>query len=271
MTSSLLSLEEGNIPLLVSIPHLGTQLPAELLESYSSEAKIVSDTDWHLDTLYGFARAMGASVLRPSISRYVIDLNRPPTGESLYPGQTTTGLCPTETFEGVALYRDGHEPDGVEIERRLRSYWQPYHQALKLELERLNRIHGKVLLWEAHSIRSVLPRLFNGKLPDLNFGTNSGAACNPAIFDAALLPLLQQPVGVRPTHAVNGRFKGGYITRHYSQPAAGIHVIQLEICQSLYMNEVAPFAYRADLAAKIQPLLRQMMESALGALDDFPG
>ena len=264
MKPELFDLHRGTAPLLISIPHLGRQLPEEIQSAFSPEAEIVSDTDWHLDQLYGFAKDLGASVLGARISRYAIDLNRPPTGESLYPGQTTTGLCPTETFHGVPLYRQGQAPDDAEIARRRETYWQPYHDALKAELERLVLAHGRVLLWEAHSISSVLPRLFEGKLPDLNFGTNAGATCAPSILEAVLAPLEGEataPGGY--THVVNGRFKGGYITRHYGRPTDGVHAIQLEMCQSVYMDESYPFAYRPDLAGDVQGLLRDMLERGL--------
>jgi N-formylglutamate deformylase len=258
-------LHRGTAPLLISIPHLGTELPADLRHGYSDEALALADTDWHLDQLYAFAHGLGASVLGAKLSRYVVDLNRPASGESLYPGQATTGLCPTETFHGVPLYRPGAEPAAAEQARRVHTYWQPYHQALSDELSRLRAQHGQVLLWEAHSIASRVPRLFEGKLPDLNFGTHSGAACHPALLDA-VLQALQTPQASPLSHVVNGRFKGGYITRALGQPAAGIHAIQLEMCQSLYMQETPPFHYRPDLAAVVQPVLQQLLQAALGWL-----
>ncbi|MBT2336729.1 N-formylglutamate deformylase [Variovorax paradoxus] len=262
MTSNVFHLVQGRAPLLISIPHLGTALPAEVRPDLTPEALSVRDTDWHLDTLYGFARDMGASMIGARISRYVIDLNRPPGGESLYPGQTTTGLCPTESFRGEPLYLPGRAPSDAEIQRRRSMYWQPYHDALQAELERLRGLHGQVLLWEAHSIASVLPRLFDGKLPDLNVGTNDGASCAADVLEAALRPTAGKDSPF--TRVVNGRFKGGYITRSYGRPASGVQAIQLEMCQSLYMNEDAPFEYRADIAARIQPLLARMLEAAVG-------
>lgn len=263
MNTPVFALSQGTLPVLLSIPHLGTHLPDEIRPSLSEEAHTVADTDWHLDQLYGFAKDQGYSVLEARISRYAIDLNRPPSGESLYPGQTTTGLCPTETFRGVPLYQPGQEPDAAEITRRRETYWQPYHDALRQELEHLLAQHGQVLLWEAHSIASVLPRLFEGQLPDLNLGTHSGAACASAILDAVQEPLHHLPGASQFSHVVNGRFKGGYITRHYGEPARGIHAIQLEMAQCLYMDEAAPFSYLPERARQVQPLLKAMLANAL--------
>lgn len=257
------TLHRGNAPLLISIPHLGTALPAELASGYADEAFQRADTDWHLDHLYAVAESLGASILGAKVSRYAIDLNRPSTGESLYPGQTTTGLCPTHTFKGVPLYLEGCEPDAADIERRITRYWKPYHDALRSELNRLRQQHPQVLLWEAHSIASVLPRLFDGKLPDLNFGTNDGAACSPELLEAALRPVRAQGTY---THVVNGRFKGGFITRQFGQPSQGIHAIQLEMCQCLYMNENPPFDYLPAHASGIQPLLQQTLSAAVDYL-----
>ena len=255
-------LTQGQLPLLISIPHLGTHIPQTLAAPMTPEAERLVDTDWHLDRLYEFAATMGASVIQARYSRYVIDLNRPPTGESLYPGQTTTGLCPTETFRGEPLYLPGSEPDVAEIARRREVYWQPYHDALATELNRLRQLHGQVLLWDAHSIASVLPRLFEGKLPDLNFGTAGGASCDAAVLQAALQCLGGEPF----TQVVNGRFKGGYITRRYGQPSQGAHAIQLELCQCLYMNEAEPLDYQSKVAEKLQPALQRMLRAAVAAL-----
>lgn len=250
---------QGSIPLLISIPHLGTEIPTDVRAQQTDIAGVTADTDWHLDRLYGFAADMGASALGARFSRYVIDLNRPSTGESLYPGQTTTGLCPTETFRGEPLYPDQGALDSTEVQRRLNAYWHPYHAKLRSELDRLKAQFGNVLLWEAHSIASVLPRLFDGKLPDLNIGTNSGNSCDAQVLGAITASLRDQPF----TWVANGRFKGGYITRAYGQPADGVHAVQLEMCQSTYMNETAPFDYRQDLAAKVGPVVERMVTAAL--------
>ncbi|WP_374192474.1 N-formylglutamate deformylase [Trinickia acidisoli] len=256
----------GNVPLLISIPHLGTDIPPDIRRQLTDVADVVADTDWHLDRLYDFAIAAGASVLGARVSRYVVDLNRPSTGESLYPGQTTTGLCPTETFRGEPLYPNAGAADATEVERRLNAYWRPYHAKLRMELDRLKAEFGNVLLWEAHSIASVLPRLFDGKLPDLNVGTNSGESCDARVLDAITASLSDQPF----TWIANGRFKGGHITRAYGRPAQGIHAVQLEMCQSTYMNEAAPFDYRPDLADQVKPVVQGMVSAALEAVRSLP-
>jgi N-formylglutamate deformylase len=256
------SLHKGAVPLLISIPHMGTELPPDLANGMSAAAPVKQDTDWHLDRLYGFATDIGASVLQAKVSRYVIDLNRPPSGESLYPGQTTTGLCPTETFRGEPLYRQVQALTASHQAERLARYWQPYHDALRSELDRLREQHGTVLLWDAHSIASVLPRLFDGKLPNLNFGTADGRSCAPSIVDAVVGAARASDFSC----VVNGRFKGGYITRQYGVPENRIHAIQLEMGQDLYMLEEPPFNYLEDKATLIQPLLQKMLMKALASL-----
>ena len=252
---------QGTAPLLISMPHAGTALPAEIAQALTDEAHQVPDTDWHLPRLYEGAQSLGASVLVATYSRYVVDLNRPPNGESLYPGQSVTGLCPVDSFADTPLYRDGRTAiEPAEVERRRSAYWQPYHAQLRAELERLLALHGKVVLWDAHSIRSVLPRFFAGKLPDLNLGTADGVSCDLA-WAQQLLQLAQQAPGH--TAVLNGRFKGGYITRHYGEPARGIHAVQLEMTQCSYMQEALPFDYLPERAARIQPTVQQLLQSAL--------
>jgi N-formylglutamate deformylase len=249
----------GSIPLLVSMPHVGTDIPDDIAARMTPAATEKADTDWHLVKLYDFLGEMGASTLSARWSRYVIDLNRPPENTNLYPGQDTTGLCPVDTFHREPLYLEGQAPDEAEVQRRLGLYWKPYHDQLRAELDRLLAIHGRVVLWDAHSIASVVPRFFEGKLPDLNFGTADGKSCDQAMSDAIVArALAQDDYSV----AVNGRFKGGHITRHYGQPASNVHAIQLEMCQSTYMNEAAPFDYRADLAGQVQGVLRATVQAA---------
>ncbi|MFC5431883.1 N-formylglutamate deformylase [Paraburkholderia denitrificans] len=261
------TLERGTAPLLISIPHLGTRIPDALREQYTDIALSVADTDWHLDRLYAFAKELGATILGARVSRYVIDLNRPPNDESLYPGQTTTSLCPTETFRGEPIYRDGCVPDAAERQRRVALYWQPYHDALSAELKRLRAQHANVLLWEAHSIASVLPRLFDNKLPDLNIGTQDGRTAAAEVQARAERAAAASAY----TWVANGRFKGGYITRHFGAPHDGVHAIQLEMCQSIYMDESAPFDYVPALAAKSEPVLREMVTGALDAVKALNG
>ena len=262
MADTQYNFEQGNAPILISIPHLGMEIPPAILAELNPHAAVLSDTDWHLDRVYAFAESIGASVLSARYSRYVVDLNRPASGESLYPGQTTTGLFPTETFRGEPLYRDGKGPDATSAAERLDTYWRPYHAKLESELANLKAEFGSVLLWEGHSIASELPRLFDGKLPDLNLGTDSGKSCAQDVLQAATATLSDQPF----SWVANGRFKGGYITRHYGNPEGGVHAIQLEMCQSTYMNEFAPFDYREELAGRVKPVVERMVRAALGAV-----
>jgi len=249
-------LHPGTAPLLVSLPHCGTAIPASLRAHFEPRALEVEDTDWHLARLYAFARDLGASVIVPRFSRYVIDLNRPPDDTPMYPGANNTELCPTRFFTGDALYLDGHAPDAAEIARRRDAVWRPYHDALAAELARLRDAHGHALLFDGHSIHPRLPWLFEGTLPDLNLGTAAGTSCAPALRDALAGVLARQ---ARYTHVVDGRFKGGYITRHYGQPAANVHAVQLEMTWSCYMDETAPFGWREDRAAEVTPLLRELL------------
>ena len=250
----------GTRPLLISMPHVGTHVPPALAARLTPEAQQVPDTDWHLERLYDFADALGASVLVATHSRYVIDLNRPPDGASLYPGQSVTGLCPVDTFDDTPLYAAGDVPDAAEIAARREAIWQPYHAQLAAELARLQAVHGVAALWDAHSIRSVLPRFFEGRLPDLNLGTADGASCDPALA-AELLAIAQ----ANPAYSgvLNGRFKGGHITRRYGDPARGIHAVQLEMTQCSYMQEALPFDYLPAVAAGVQPQVRRMLETVL--------
>jgi N-formylglutamate deformylase len=252
--------KQGEVPLLVSMPHVGTDIPDEVAAMLAPCAQVRADTDWHLAELYGFAQELGASTIAARWSRYVIDLNRPPEDTNLYPGMDTTGLCPVDTFGRESLYLPGKEPSEAEVRRRLERYWRPYHDQLRAELDRLLALHGRVLLWDAHSIASRVPRFFEGRLPDLNFGTAEGRSCDPALQAAVVeVARAQDEFSI----AVNGRFKGGYITRHYGRPQDNVNAIQLEMCQCLYMDETVPFAYRLDLAARIQPLLAQMLRAGL--------
>jgi formiminoglutamase len=253
--------EERGTPLLLSLPHTGTGLPPGLADRMTAAGRSLVDTDWHVDRLYAFAHAMGATTVQAGFSRYVIDVNRDPSGASLYPGQATTGLCPTTTFDGEPLYLAGEEPDAAEIEDRRQRWFEAYHQALAAQIERLKERFGTVLLYDCHSIRSVVPRLFPGTLPVLNLGTNDGRSCT-AVLRASLVTVLAES-GL--THVADGRFKGGWITRHYGDPANGVEAVQMELAQSAYMDEAPPWPYRPDLAARLEPTLRRLLEAMLAA------
>ncbi|MGB4858981.1 MAG: N-formylglutamate deformylase [Dokdonella sp.] len=259
MTNSILHLTRGESPLLISCPHDGTTIPPEIAVHMTPEAQAVPDTDWHVARLYAFAEQLGATILVPAYSRYVVDLNRPPDDVSLYPGQNTTGLCPVVQFSGEPIYFDGQQPSTEEINARVDRYWRPYHQALRDEIARLREMHDRVVLWEAHSIRSVLPFLFDGRLPDINLGTAAGASCSTPTQQRLQAVLDAQD---RYTHVVNGRFKGGYITRQYGQPAVGVDAIQLELAQLNYIDEDS-YEYLPDRAELLQSLIRSLLETAL--------
>jgi N-formylglutamate deformylase len=253
------TLHRGGAPLLVSVPHDGTEIPGDIAARLVPEARRVPDTDWHLSRLYAFAKALGASLIVPRYSRYVVDLNRPEDDVSLYPGQNTTGLCPVVRFSGGPVYLPGQEPSQDEIRARVDAYWRPYHAALREELERLHAAHGRVVLWEGHSIRGELPFLFEGRLPDLNLGTANGASCSPDL-QAGLEGVLAAQSRYDWVH--NGRFKGGYITRHYGAPGNGIDAVQLEISQRIYMDEDT-FEYDMAKAEQTQAMIRRLLEACL--------
>ena len=256
---SILTLHRGTAPLLVSCPHDGTALPDDIAARLTDKARGVPDTDWHVARLYGFARELGASMLVPRFSRYVIDLNRPPDDASLYPGQNTTGLCPLLGFDGDPIYLEGEGPDDAEIADRRERYWRPYHEALAAELTRHRADHARVIQWEAHSIRGVVPFLFDGRLPDLNLGTAAGASCSQAREDDLKAVLAGQDDY---DWVANGRFKGGHITRNYGDPDNAIDAVQLEISQRCYMDEDS-FDYDEGKAADLQAILRALLETCI--------
>jgi N-formylglutamate deformylase len=267
MTDTVYTLHRGHRPLLLSLPHVGTHLPDALRPRLVPRALQVEDTDWHLERLYAFARTLGVSVLVPRHSRYVVDLNRPPENTPMYPGVNNTGLCPLTFFSGEPIYQPGQAPDDAEIAQRVGIYWRPYHAALQAELARLQAAHGQAVLFDGHSICSVLPWLFDGRLPDLNLGTASGSACAPALRDALAAVLNSQSAF---TVAVDGRFKGGHITRNYGRPADGVHAVQLEMTWRSYMDEAPPWAWNQERAAGVQPLLQRLVETMLAFVESTP-
>jgi len=264
MSEAVFALERGRAPLLLSLPHVGTVIPDDLAPSLVTRALALEDTDWHLAEVYGFARELGASVLVPRFSRYVIDLNRPPENAPMYPGANNTELAPTRFFTGDPLYREGRIPEGREIERRRETYWRPYHDALAHELARIVALHGHAILWDGHSIQAEVPWLFEGRLPDLNLGTADGASCAPSLR-AALNAVLAAQSSF--SHVTDGRFKGGYITRRYGRPREGVHAIQLEMGLATYMDEsratLATATVDAHRVGRLRPVLRELLQTTL--------
>lgn len=252
----------GSGPLLVSVPHAGLHVPPAIKAELSDAAQALPDTDWHVDRLYDFLDDLGASVLIATHSRYVIDLNRNPEGKALYPGASETGLCPVTTFNDEPIYRDGGVLDATQIEQRRARLWRPYHAKIADELAALKARHGVALLWDAHSIRSRVPRFFEGRLPDLNIGSGGGVTAAPGLI-AAVAEIASAAADSGYSYALDGRFKGGYITRAYGNPGQGVHALQLELSQITYMDEAAPYRFRDDLASKVRPVLRRLLEQAL--------
>ncbi len=251
------ALFRGDSPLLVSLPHVGIQLPEAMRERLTSLALSVPDTDWHVEKLYAFAKGASVSVLEARFSRYVIDLNRDPSGASLYPGKSTTELCPITTFASEPIYRDGCEPTESEIDARLREVFVPYHDALGAELSRIRARHGYAILLEGHSIRSEVPRFFEGRLPDLNLGSADGQTASANVELAARTVL--EASGM--SWVANGRFKGGYITRHFGRPAEGIHALQLEMALGCYMQEEPPYPFDSARAAPLMAVLTRLVQA----------
>jgi N-formylglutamate deformylase len=250
-----LTVTRGDAPLVVSLPHTGTEIPAAYERGLVSPWLARKDADWWIERLYDFAAGLGATVIRTTISRTVIDVNRDPSGVSLYPGQTTTELCPTTTFDGEPLYEPATEPTADDIAERRARFFDPYHAALRAEIERLRARHDNIVAYDCHSIRSVIPRLFDGTLPHFNIGTNGGTTCAPSLSDA----IEKISVGSGFSHVVNGRFKGGYITRSYGDPANGVHAVQLELSEATYMEEAPTFRFKNALAARLRPQLRALI------------
>jgi len=264
---SWLNIRRGKAPLVLSIPHAGTDIPDEFAPALVSLWRARKDADWWLPQLYAFAEDLDATIIQTRISRTVIDVNRDPSGASLYPGQATTGLCPTTTFDGEPLYREGLAPDGPAIARRITRYFQPYHAALDTEIARLKQDHGTVVLYDCHSIRSEIPRLFPDTLPNFNIGTNDGKSCDPLLTGEIVAACAGAETY---THVVNGRFKGGWITRHYGNPAGGVQAIQMELACRGYMAEPEqptaetwPAPFNEAYAAPLQAVLAQILQAIL--------
>lgn len=255
---------QGDLPLVLAQPHGGTFVPDDIRADLNAVGRRLRDTDWHIPELYD-GLVPGASVVRAGFSRYVIDANRAPDDGDLYPGQNTTGLIPQHDFDGAPIWRTA--PDDRSLARRLEEFHRPYHAALRAELERLRARHGFVVLYDCHSIRSRIPFLFDGQLPDLNIGTNGGASCAPAI-ERAVVAVCAASTAY--TSVLNGRFRGGWTTRHYGRPEDGVHAIQMEIVQRAYLeSETEPFAYDAAAAARLRDLLGQVLHAALASAGDL--
>ncbi|MEE2868363.1 MAG: N-formylglutamate deformylase [Pseudomonadota bacterium] len=248
----------GDGPVVLGVPHAGTFVPDDIKARFNDTGLKLADTDWHVDRLYSDLLP-GATMVKANFHRYVIDANRDPEGVSLYPGQNTTTLCPTTDFDGRPIYQSGMEPQTGEIEARRLAWHAPYHAALQAEMERVRAKHGVAILYDCHSIRSVVPFLFEGTLPDFNTGTNNGTTCASAI-EAAVVACAQAAEGY--TSILNGRFKGGWTTRHYGRPAEGFHAIQMELAQKTHLaTEDTPFAYDEAKADRLRAHLKDILSA----------
>lgn len=256
----LIEVVPGDLPLVLGLPHTGTWLPEEIAAGLNDRGRVLSDTDWHIERLYD-GLVPGVTTVRTRVHRYVIDANRDPGGDSLYPGQNTTGLCPLTDFDGLPIWQEGAAPDAAEVSRRVAAFHAPYHAALEAQMARVRARHGFAVLYDCHSIRSRIPFLFEGVLPDFNIGTNGGATCDPNI-EAAVLKTCAKAEGY--THILNGRFKGGWTTRHYGRPAEGLHAIQMELAQCTHLAaEAPPWELDPDRADRLRAVLRDILTSLL--------
>ena len=248
------NLQAGKIGMLISMPHNGQEIPSDIANTMTENAHNVADTDWYMDKLYDFAQDLGIAIIKPRYSRYVIDLNRNIDGVNLYPGANSTELCPTTAFDLSPLYKAGQEPDEAEIQRRIALYWQPYHQALQDTLTQMKAEFGQVVLLDAHSILSKVPRFFDGQLPDFNFGSANGASCSNDLM-TQIMQLDLSPY----SSVANGRFKGGYITRGFGNPEENIHAVQLELSQHTYMDEPSSH-YNEEKAQQVKRKLKAFVQ-----------
>jgi N-formylglutamate deformylase len=246
----------GTSPVIIDIPHCGTYVPPEIAAAMTEAGKRVLDTDWHVEKLYAFAPGIGAGLFHATHSRYVADLNRDPDGKPLYPGADNTEVCPLRSFHDAEIWLPGRAPDAAEAKRRVDTYWRPYHAALAREIAAVKARHGHCILLDGHSIFSEVPRFFAGKLPDLNLGTADGSSCAPSL-QASAAAVLAGAAGF--SHVVNGRFKGGYITRRYGRPEEGVHALQLEMAMSAYLDEGAPERYDGARAARLIAELERLV------------
>lgn len=251
--------DKGDSPLILAMPHVGTYVPDDVARDLNATGRALADTDWHIDRLYKDL-AHGATTVRATWHRYVIDVNRDPSGVSLYPGQNTTGLCPTTDFDGKPIWTEGRAPDAGEITRRKKLVFEPYHAALTAEVERIRTRHGYAVLYDCHSIRSLIPFLFEGRLPDLNIGTDGTKTCDPQMEEDARRMAARSPF----TYVVNGRFRGGWTTRHYGKPEKGVYAIQMELAQIRYLEaEAPPWTYSEDKGRQLRATLVSILSALL--------
>lgn len=252
------------VPILLSVPHCGTEFPTELTDQFKPDLRSApDDTDWFVHQLYDFAPQMGITLIHATYSRWVIDLNRDPESKPLYAdGRIITAICPATNFFGEKLYKDERtEVAGNEVARRLQAYYWPYHQQVQVLLDGLKQKHGRVLLWDCHSIRQHVPTIHREKFPDLILGDVDGTSASPGLIEETLSILDHSGYCVSHNHP----FKGGYITRHFGQPSVEQHALQLEMTKVNYMDDQEQ-SYNRARAERMRSLLKKVFERLIDRL-----
>ncbi|GAA4113631.1 N-formylglutamate deformylase [Aquimarina addita] len=246
------------VPILISIPHAGTQFPVEIKHYYKKKMRNhLDDTDWYVHKLYEFAPSLGITIIKANLSRWVIDLNRDPKSIPLYTdNRLITAITPITDFYGNNIYTSSSsEPDPIEIQRRLDLYYWPYYRQIETLIADLKKKFGKVLLWDAHSIRHLVSTIQKKPFPDMILGNNDQKTAHPQLILTALEKLRSKKFEV----AHNTPFKGGHITRYFGKPAQNVHALQLEMNKILYMDD-NEITYNTKRASEVQEVLQDTLQ-----------
>ncbi len=255
------------VPIILSVPHCGTDFPDEIRNDYVPEMMAApDDTDWFVHQLYNFATELGITIIHAKYSRWAIDLNRDPESAPLYDdGRIITGLTTTTDFFGKSIYiSDDRIPDQKEVERRLTEYYWPYYNKIQDLLDERLATFGKALLWDAHSIRHFVPTIRKEIFPDMILGNNDETTAHPELIETALHGLTSGKFGVN--H--NTPFKGGHITRYFGKPEQNIHALQLEMNKILYMDDEER-NFHEERANEMRAVLKPTFEALIHKLQEI--